>query len=1726
VAAVERDGRVLRGRPDLLAQDGAAIAQAYVEDLQEDVAVLPKGPDAPARLCAAGEALEFVLERHSEAEALYRRAARTDGTFSQSHDSLRRLHRAQGHWRVVAQLLEQEIALAGDERRAYLTLVLELLSRTRPDAVSGPRWAETSVGHGLPTVYGNLQTLLDASQALADRNVEAALRQRAKLYEPPIKFERPGSKALPGGELALDLNPEDEALELGPDAVVELGEREKARRAAQEEWIWSEANLRRFLLRDGAKALELLTTLFEERGRRDPEMLEALVELLTERRQWDRLKAVYEAVLSGPSAQPEHFEALASLLEVRYRDLNGATRVLKLGVERFPSEATLARRLAEVLRMLDLDDQGQSLIDALGSLAEATRVHEEKAALLHEIGTLFEELSGRTSAAIEMFHEALAVVPHHGPSLRALGRIYSRQNNWYSLAELYEKELAAPDPMPDAWRRRFQLGQLYEDRLGNRASALKHYRILSRERPSFVPAVDSAARILEAEGEWDDLVELLAANAAQTQSRRRQIFLLEQAARWCEERVGNDRLLRELLERLVEVDSESPRALGALRRLYTRTRDWERLVQLHLREASFAQVPEEAATLFWQCGKVTEESLADPKRAEEFYKQSLQVVPDFQPGLEALGRLLDRERRYEALLEISQRELDALDHPRAKVRRMEAMAEILENKLQRRADSIDMIESMREIAPQEVGPVQWLLRLYAQQGRWELVAELLERKASLLGQQPGVSEIWCALGELRERKLGDEASALDAYNEALACEPDHHHAFLGALRAGQACEADLLMLVTRISEKAHTPRARRLSRRFLARQAEQRSGNPAMAVELRQKALSEGSDDRESRDMLEAAYAWKKNLPGLAGLWAAAGRSFEEGLLGLMGVGAGIHGAALLSSFLNRWGGTLTIHLDAPGRRALWEAFLGELGRSALELLHDPEALDDDAWATLPSATRRRVALALMGAPKGGLAQARMALDRANTLDAASLRLRAWLSAGDPKTHLKATQAEIERLLAPELRVRRLLDLADLDPTLRHEALGRAVDQQTFRSPIQEELYERLEEAAEDELLKKALELHLCDDQLPPKRRSLLASNLAATLERLGAPKEEILTLYRMSFEACRDHYHVLLDIARLAEEMGREVEAIQSLDAFLTYSKDLAARVEAGLRLSALSLAQCTPPPEPEGFDPYAGKAPQYDGGPFGRKALDTLTRLREDARGSEFERRCTSKLAHAHAKVGSPYRAVELLQDNLPSPNLAEQWEDALALADLYSERLLDLGRAEQVLWLIFDTDPMREGVLERLMHASRHNGTLAETCKHLNEVARMAAPELISTARRRELLQVVARTLSEDLGHHKQAGAIWEEMADGAKDTQEQRRLRVKQAQCLFRVMGEEGRCHELMLRLQSEDPFDPEPYRGLEILYRELDHGSRLRVVQQARYVLEGGEEPAVGTRRRSQPGRPLDDALLEKFLLPEGLRGGVLHVLRALEPLAVKRWGDTLPTLEALGGHRWKAGEFEQAREFTELAASTFRVQKPKMVLGDSGAWLPQVFMASGPALWFHQGMFEGTGAEVARFVGGYGAGLAWSGLASLVHLDGRDLWHLLEAVLLKTTGEGLTPITDPRSMALVEHVGGVFNRAMCRRIADTATPCLDALRVAHCEAWPEMIAQLALRAGLVMAGQLAGPATALLRARQWKGELHEPETQTFLKRVPELASLLRFALTDDYLELRAGCGLDVKPPKL
>src|SRR5699024_6135311 len=135
------------------------------------------------------------------------------------------------------------------------------------------------------------------------------------------------------------------------------------------------------------------------------------------------------------------------------------------------------------------------------------------------------------------------------------------------------------------------------------------------------------------------------------------------------------------------LDDQHPRAFAALGRLYARTEQYQKLIELNLREIELINDEEEEAVLRQKCAEIAERHLDDLELAEQHYREALRVLPDFLPALEGLGRIYMRNQRWDDIIEMSGRELRQTDDVRETVRRLGALAELFETQLERIEDA-------------------------------------------------------------------------------------------------------------------------------------------------------------------------------------------------------------------------------------------------------------------------------------------------------------------------------------------------------------------------------------------------------------------------------------------------------------------------------------------------------------------------------------------------------------------------------------------------------------------------------------------------------------------------------------------------------------------------------------------------------------------------------------------------------------------------------------------------------------------------------------------------------------------------------------------------------------------------------------------------------------------------------------------------------------------------------
>ena len=1359
----------------------------------------------------------------------------------------------------------------------------------------------------------------------------------------------------------------------------------------------------------------------------------------------------------------------------------------------------LHERLLDVAGCDGSQRAGTELIDVLNRRLEGPMSTDERVNTLTRLGRLYEVEAGLEEAAAEVYREALSYNPRHVPALRALGRLYTRRENWTGLAQLYEREIATVEQGSGSWRRYFQLAEIYEHRLGEYERALENYLVVLEQRPNYLPALKSSARILEKLCRWTQLADLFLRMVESAPSRRQKFYLLDKVAEVAEEKLENYEVAIGAWKEILQLDPQNPRAYTALGRLYARTHRWEDLIELNEAEMELIDDPEEVAAAWLRNAEIAEQQLEDTEAAEGYYRRALDVIPTYLPALEALGRIYLRGGRWVDIVEMTGRELHNVDEPEQATRQLGVLAEILETHLDRREHAITIYEKLWDLRPGDAHVFGALARLYRADGQFERLEKLLNAR---LQHNPGDEEFSALQGELAilaEWKTNRPQQAYQRYLAALQCEPANHHWLSGVARTWPKADVDAEQVADALEDlMMHVSEEQIRNRYFtvIARLRERAGGSPEASRGYRAHGDAESL---ENQIVVRLAMACAGERAALSQARQAVPHHQFQPLL--------------------------TVERNRSDRGI--EQMVDELG----------DALPEPAKEWLGGQLRPQVC-------NDSLPGSKLSRDLVDVLDGVELyqrdddsveqprrlRLRALQARrmGAHDAYVRWTQRELKQLDAPTTASRRL-ELARY--ATRHQLAEEAAlyreacaavfpelntgdddvetEQRAQIPEICDELVERLYEALRGThrwgLLRRCLECQVGRPKQSREERLELFEQLARLLEEqlddYKGARDALVHCWQLS-----EQRHFLRRLVTLAEGYGETEDALRFQKKHFEMTSMAgdstpAQRVQSGVWLAELLIAEDCPE--------HRESAIEY---------LEKLSVSYEEVQGLDRARRM---LARAHADAGNARRAIELFEQVLHFQIRSEELDDWRRLVDVYRHQLCDLENAYTHQWRIVRAIPGSQRDLDTLVDLAAEAGETQDCIEQLGALASATADE-----NKVSLLARAAEAADEELGHAEEAYRLFERVVELADDDHPRfENYQRRRAVCLARMAGREPRALKAFRTLVDRQPFEPANYRGLEVLFERANALDRLRITRQTLQAL-GCETESLKQSGKVYPTRALDYAQIERRLIPEPLQDGLFDVLRAARPLVEKVFADDLPQLKALNGRRVRSGDDVEFYDDLEAALIAFGFAKFKLYVGESGPDHPMVFAGSTPVVWINQQLLEQFTDGESRFVAGYCAALVWSQIPTLMNLDGRQVWHLLEGVVYRETGDGFGQRVDVASQQMADEVSSPFDMKKRHNLVRAVEECEQPLDEAHCEAWGRQLELFAARAGLLLSGDVSAAVSSLLKLSGWNMPLHEEATQNRLKNNESVCDLIQLAHSEEYLELRYRTGLAGRPTRL
>ena len=520
---------------------------------------------------------------------------------------------------------------------------------------------------------------------------------------------------------------------------------------------------------------------------------------------WNQLVDAYAASLPKFSYKNDALPlmlVMARVIEVEQGDVE---RALDMNRQILAIDEANEQALDALERLYLGKEQWEDLLGIYTKKLGLSTDVDERIAIQSKIGILYEDEVKDDTKAVAAYQAILEQVGDEPNALRALDRVYLRNEKWKDLADVISRQLTIVGPDDDKLAHtelKYRLGQVKEQHLSDVAGAIEQYRDIldimpAHERARMAlevhlrgddPQKLTVAAILEPIyeqlSEWKPLVGVheiqLAAGAASggNDSLRKTSLLLRigelQRTKLLDAEAAFDAYARAFrADPSTEAAKEQLEALAALIE-----KGWERLVGLYeealKKDGELDQrLAHELAT---KVARSYEDRLGKSDKAVEYYRKALSIEPDDLAALAALEAMFTRDERFPELLDVYRRRTDIAQDPDERLDFLFRISSLHEEMLGNQEEAIATYIEILGQAPDDLKSLRALDRLYVARQQWRDLGDNISRQLQLVESPHEQVGLLVRLAQLRETHLGEVAAAVETYRQVLEHEDQNREA--------------------------------------------------------------------------------------------------------------------------------------------------------------------------------------------------------------------------------------------------------------------------------------------------------------------------------------------------------------------------------------------------------------------------------------------------------------------------------------------------------------------------------------------------------------------------------------------------------------------------------------------------------------------------------------------------------------------------------------------------------------------------------------------------------------------------------------------------------------------------------------------------------------------------------------------------------------------------------------
>jgi tetratricopeptide (TPR) repeat protein len=524
-------------------------------------------------------------------------------------------------------------------------------------------------------------------------------------------------------------------------------------------------------LNDRDSAFVTLQAAFREDYSND-HVAKELERLATAADKWNELLGEYTQVVQGiaePKIAADLWVKMARWYDSALKHLDYAIASAQQALQLDNAHVGALQALEDFYRK---QKRWSDLVTILARHAEVEQEPGPRVDILLQLADTYETQIGDTAQSTFAYQRALDTDERCIDAINALERLYRRTQAWDRLVDVLSKKSQVVDDTEQAIRLKLQVGELWEDRLGDNDRAIDAYKEVLSVDARNLSALKALDTLFDKTGRTEEYLENLEHRLEVSPPEEDRVAIYQEMAKVWEEKAKPDRAA-EVLEKILLIDDRNQMAYSDLERLYRQERKWESLVETYRKHILITNDTRERIDLYGKMGQVYEQELRDLDRAIDAYNDVLNVEMNHLDALAGLARLYEETEQWERAVEVMRRLIAVSNDPKQRVDLNYRLGKIYDEQMHDQEPAQEYLIEALSQDPAHVPSMLSLLGIYKSRGDWMKAAQLMVRAEAATINPLEKTRLLYDAAKIFQEKLGDEGQASDLYARVLQLDPEH-----------------------------------------------------------------------------------------------------------------------------------------------------------------------------------------------------------------------------------------------------------------------------------------------------------------------------------------------------------------------------------------------------------------------------------------------------------------------------------------------------------------------------------------------------------------------------------------------------------------------------------------------------------------------------------------------------------------------------------------------------------------------------------------------------------------------------------------------------------------------------------------------------------------------------------------------------------------------------------------